>query len=68
MVVLVDAGYERATHVLTQYQDRLTELAEALREPLAFDGIELLVQGEAPLRDLLRRMGRWEGVVREYAG
>ncbi len=31
------------------------ELAEALREPLAFEGIALLVQGEAPLRELLRR-------------
>jgi cell division protease FtsH len=27
---IVDRGYERATQVLTQYQDRLTELAEAL--------------------------------------
>lgn len=30
-------------------------LADALRGPLMLDGIELLVQGEAPMRELLRR-------------
>ena len=31
------------------------ELASTLRAPLGLEGIELLVQGEAPLRELLRR-------------
>jgi ATP-dependent DNA helicase DinG len=30
-------------------------IADALRGPLGLEGIELLVQGEAPMRDLLRR-------------
>ena len=37
-------GYERATEVLTKYQDRLTELAEALvaKETIEADEFELM--------------------------
>ncbi|MBK8978538.1 MAG: ATP-dependent DNA helicase [Planctomycetes bacterium] len=41
--------------VLCTAWSTVRELAGALRDALALEGIELLVQGEAPLRELLRR-------------
>ncbi len=67
-------GLEGRTFLLTTSHRRVKEYAQLLRDPLAYHGIELLVQGSAPPAQLLKRFASpgqhlligvdtfWEGV------
>lgn len=68
------AGLRGRTFILTTSHRRLREYAALLSEPLAAEGVQLLVQGQAPPGQLLRRFSSpgehallgvdtfWEGV------
>jgi Rad3-related DNA helicase len=49
------ASLQGRTFLLTTSHRRLREFARLLQEPLAAEGVQLLVQGQAPANQLLRR-------------